>query len=98
MACFSIRMISQSVIAVAVEMRRVLPGQASFTAKVVLSKNCDHSFLALLGNDGDLDLALLDVKNKIGSVPLPEDRLIFAICGNGSAAVNCGQELFRIKR
>ena len=76
----------------------LLPGQASFAAKFVRSKNCDNSFFALLGKDGDLDLALLNVKNRIRDIPLREDRLILAICGNGSPAVNCGQELFRIKR
>ena len=52
----------------------------------------------MFGNDGDLDLALLDVKNRIRGIPLREDFLILAMFGNRSAAINFGQEDFRIKR
>jgi hypothetical protein len=36
--------------------------QTSFAKKVAWSQDRDHRFLALLGNDGELDLALLNVK------------------------------------
>jgi hypothetical protein len=35
--------------------------QTSFAKKVTWSQDGNHRFLALLGNDGELDLALLDV-------------------------------------
>ena len=38
--------------------------QTSFAKKVTRSEDCDDRFLALLGNDGEFDLALLDVKNR----------------------------------
>ena len=37
--------------------------EASFAKKVTRSEDCNDRFLALLGNDRELDLALLDVKN-----------------------------------
>src|ERR1700692_2737234 len=39
--------------------------QTSFTEKVAGSQDCNDRFLALLGNDGEFDLALLDVKNRV---------------------------------
>jgi hypothetical protein len=38
--------------------------QARFTKKLTRSEDCNDRFLALLGNDSELDLALLDVKNR----------------------------------
>ena len=38
--------------------------QTSFAKKVTWSQDGNHRFLALLGNDGEFDLALLDVKNR----------------------------------
>ena len=39
--------------------------QTSFAKKVVRFQNTYDCFLAPLGNDGELDLALLDVKNRV---------------------------------
>jgi hypothetical protein len=47
-----------------------LPGQTTFAKEFVRSKNCDDCFLALLRNDGDLHLALLDVEDRIRKVSL----------------------------
>ena len=47
-----------------------LPGKTSLTEKIVRSKHCDDGFLALLGNDGDLHLAALDVEDRIRRVSL----------------------------
>src|ERR1700730_1051396 len=41
-----------------------LPGKTSFTEELVRSKHCDDCFLALLGNDGNLHLAALDVEDR----------------------------------
>jgi hypothetical protein len=39
--------------------------QTPFAKKLTRSKDCNDRFLTLLGNDGKLDLALLDVKNRV---------------------------------
>ena len=44
--------------------------QTSFAKKMTGSEHCNHRFLALLGNDGEFDLAFLDVKNRVRHVPL----------------------------
>jgi hypothetical protein len=75
-----------------------LSGQTSFAAKFVPPEDCDHSLLAVFGNDGDLDFARLDVKDRICGIPLREDFLILAIFRNRSSSLNFGQEGFRIKR
>jgi len=47
-----------------------LAGQATLAAELVRSKNCDDRFFPLIGNDGDLDLALLDVEYGIRRIAL----------------------------
>jgi hypothetical protein len=47
-----------------------LPGKTPLAEEVVRTKNCDNRFLALLGNNGELRLAFLDVEHRIASVPL----------------------------
>ena len=44
--------------------------QTSFAKKMTGSQDCNDRFLALLGNDSELDLALLDVKNRVRSLSL----------------------------
>ena len=44
--------------------------QTSFAKKMTWSQNCNYRFLALLGNDSELDLALLDVKNRVRDLSL----------------------------
>jgi hypothetical protein len=43
--------------------------QTSFAKKVAGSQDCDDCLLALLGNDGELDFALLDVKTASATSP-----------------------------
>ena len=50
--------------------------QTSFAKKVTWSQDGNHRFLALLGNDGEFDLALLDVKNRVRDLSLRENNLI----------------------
>jgi hypothetical protein len=45
--------------------------QTSFAKKLTWLQDCDHRFLAMLGNDGELDLALLDVKNRVRDLSSP---------------------------
>jgi hypothetical protein len=44
--------------------------QTSFAKKMTWSQDCNDCFLALLGNDGEFDLALLDVKNRVRDLSL----------------------------
>jgi hypothetical protein len=44
--------------------------QTSFAKEVTWSQDGNHRFLALLGNDGEFDLALLDVKNRVRDLSL----------------------------
>jgi hypothetical protein len=46
--------------------------QTSFAKEVIWSQDCNYRFLALLGNDGEFDLALLDVKNRVRDLSLRE--------------------------
>lgn len=52
-----------------------LPVQASFAEKLTLSMDGDHSLLPLVGNNRDLDLSGLEVKQGVRAVPLGEHQL-----------------------
>ena len=90
-------MISHSVIAVAVAMRSGCPARHPSPQEFVRSKDGDDGFFALLGKDGDLDLALLDVEDGIRRVALREDRFILAKFGEASPPADFGEEILRIK-
>ena len=47
-----------------------LPGETSLAEEFVSPKNCYDGLFALLGNDGELRLAFLNVEDSFGSVPL----------------------------
>ena len=63
--------------------------QTSFAKKMAGSQDCNDRFLALLRNDGELDLAFLDVKNRVRDLSLRKNNLILPI-GCGAAPVNTG--------
>ncbi len=42
-----------------------LPGKTCLAEELVRTENCDNRFLAVLGNDGELHLAFLDVEHRI---------------------------------
>jgi hypothetical protein len=50
--------------------------QTSFAKKMTGSRDCNHRLLALLGNDSELDLALLNVEDRVRDVALRENNLI----------------------
>jgi hypothetical protein len=56
-----------------------LPYQASFAKEIARSKDRNDRFFALLGDNGDFDLALLDVENSIRRLSLREDNLILLV-------------------
>jgi hypothetical protein len=67
-------------------------------AKLILAEDGDDRFLAAFGSDRDLDLALLNVKNRIRDGSLREDFLVLAVLGNRSSFTNIGEESFWVKR
>jgi hypothetical protein len=48
-----------------------MPIETPLAKKVTRFQNSNDCFLAPFGNDGELDLALLDVKNRVRNVTLP---------------------------
>src|SRR5437763_17212042 len=72
--------------------------QTSFAKKVTWSQDCNHRFLALLGNDGELDLTLLDVKNRVRDLSLRKNNLILPIFGYRFSLAHLGEKIFGIKR
>src|SRR5205807_9657410 len=72
--------------------------QTSFAKKMTWSQDCNDRFLALLGNDGEFDLALLDVKNRVRDLSLCENNLILLIVGYCFSLAHLGVNHFGIKR
>src|SRR5580704_3625408 len=52
-----------------------------FAKKMIWSQHCHHRFLALLGNDRELDVAFLDVKDRV--------RILSLCVKAGSSLANC---------
>ena len=55
---------------VTVAIRCACPGKTSLAEEIVGTKNRNDRFPALLGNDGELGLAFLDVEDRVASIPL----------------------------
>jgi hypothetical protein len=51
--------------------------EAPLAEELARLQNSDHRFLPLLGQDSELDPALLNVKNRIRHASLLEDALMF---------------------
>jgi len=68
-----------SVIAVAVARR------FGFTEEFIRPQDCDNGFLALLGYDGDFDLALSNVHDRICSIALRKNDFSLLMCRNQAA-------------
>src|SRR5271163_275506 len=71
--------------------------QTSFAEKVTRFQNSYDCFLAPLGNDGELDLALLDVKNRVRLATLRKNNLVFLILGYGFPIAHFGEKCFRLE-
>jgi len=56
-----------------------LPSQASLAAEIAGSKDCNDCFFPLLGQHGELHLALLDIENRICRLALRKDDLAVLI-------------------
>ena len=74
-----------------------LPSKTSLAEKLVRSKDGDDGFLALLGNDGELRLAFLDVEDRIAWIALRKDDLALAILADAAAVPDTGEKRFRIE-
>src|SRR5579859_7381339 len=66
-----------------------LSDQASFAHEFISTQDSDYSFLALLGNDGDFDLAFFYIENCISIVALRKDDFALAMLCD-SSALGCG--------
>jgi len=69
-----------------------LAREASLSEEISGSQNGDDGFFALLGNDGELDSAFLNIKERIGGVALGENRLILTVGGDSSPFADLGQK------
>ena len=68
--------------------------QTCFAKKVVGFQNTYDCFLAPLGNDGELDLALLDVKNGVRLATLRKNNLVLLILGYGFPIAYLARNVF----
>ena len=82
---------------VTVAIRCACPARHPFAEELVRSKNGDDRFLALLGNDGELRLAFLDVEDRIARVALGKDDLAFAVLADAAAVPDTGEKRFCIE-
>jgi hypothetical protein len=71
--------------------------QASFAKKMTRSHECNHRLFALLGKDGQLDLAFLNVKNCARKFSLQEDNFIRPVPCNGLSFSCLKEKFFGIK-
>ena len=69
-----------------------LTSEAPFAEEVIRSKDCDDRFFALLRNDGDLHLALLDKENRVRRLALGKNGPILAVLADASPVANMGEE------
>jgi hypothetical protein len=75
-----------------------LAGQATLAAEFIRPQECDDGFLALLGNDAELELAFLEVENRVRDIALREDGLSFLVSCNGLSFAHAGEKFFWIER
>ncbi len=69
-----------------------LSRQGTLAEEIPLAVNGDDGFLALVGDDGDLDLAVLDIKDGFRRISLGEDDLAFPIFRQGPPAIHGGEK------
>jgi hypothetical protein len=56
-------------------------GQASLAKEIARAQQRNHRFLALLGDDRELDFAFVDIENGVGRVALQEDLVVLRVIG-----------------
>src|ERR1700730_7460243 len=96
-AALVMRVIRDWSIAVAVVTRSGWPFRHPSPKKVVGFQNTYDCFLAPLGNDGELNLALLDVKNRVRLATLRKNNLVLVILGYRFPIAHFGEKCFRLE-
>ena len=71
--------------------------QTSFAKKVTRFQNTYDRFLAPLGNDSELNLALLNIKNRVRLAALRKNNLVFVILGYRFPIAHFGEKYFWIE-
>ena len=74
-----------------------LAGKAALAKEIADAQGGEDRFLALLGQDPELDPALLDVEDGIGRVPLGKDDLPPVQLGPGFSGADLGQKQLGIE-
>src|SRR5271165_2735843 len=72
--------------------------QTSFAKKVAGPQNGDDGFLSLLGNHRELELAFLNIENRVRDVALRENNLILLILRYRFSLTDFGEKFLGIKR
>jgi len=75
-----------------------LTREAALAAKITLAQDRDHGFLAMFGQDSDLDLALLDEEHAVRNLALHEDRLPDVIGRDAAPLPDIEEKSLRIER
>ena len=87
-----------SSMAVVVEMRSGVAVHAAFTKELAGSQNPDHGLLIMLGYHRKLNLALLNVIDRVGNVALHEHVLILFKSKEGLAHAHLGEKVLSVER
>jgi hypothetical protein len=74
-----------------------LTRQTALAKEIPLPMEGDHGFLSLFGYDADLDFALLNVKDRIRWLALPEDSLTLSIFRNSPSPACGGEKRFDVE-
>ncbi len=74
-----------------------LAGQSALTKKVLRTHDADGGFLASRGYDGELHFSFLHIENRVGLVPLGENRLLVGIGQALPASSNRREESLGVK-
>src|SRR5882672_11809236 len=72
--------------------------QTSFAKEMTRLEDCDYGFLSLLGNNGQFDLAFLDVENRVGGFSLREHNLPPLIFGYRFSLADLSEKYLGVKR
>src|SRR5690348_13395991 len=71
--------------------------EASFTKELSGFQDSDHGFLALLGDNENLDRSLLNIENCIRDVALRKHDLVLVKFRYGLAVADLGEKLLWVK-
>src|SRR5580658_3742624 len=75
----------------------MLSRQPAFSEKISLTQYAQRCFLANLRHDGEPNLAILDIKYRVGRVPLRKDRFLLGKRHNFPALADRGKKFLRVE-